>query len=504
MISLYPHQSTLVESVRDSLKRFRRSIMCGPPGIGKTRMTKHILAKSLEIEGRRALFCVHRRGLVENASQSFSEEPRLEHGLIMSGIETQFSESLQVASIDTLNSWWCKPDGYHGYTFDFIAFDECHSHCKKLQTFLKYHDRERKSEGKPPAFVLGLSATPQGESVADVFFDIVTGPNENWLIENGYLKPYRYFAATKGKLDQLVKRGGEFTKDSVISAMDGLAGDLVRDWNKYGKGRSTVGFFPSRIQAKQAKAELRQSGIDAEYVDGETSDDDRRFFYKMLDSGDIEYLCNVGVVERGTDIPRVGCVQLCTAIGSIVRYRQMIGRGSRPHPDVENCIVIDHGDNVRRHGLFEDPVEWTLQQKVTESATASERPSIECPSCGRIYRGGKCRECEYEPTQRERKSQGLEFNGKELQEIKKVVKPVNDTNKMMVSCLFVAGRANMTFGQMLGMAYKRARDSGLNDFRIPRFVEIGNSRFDLPRKGEPDYSRKVKKVFEWTDKQKNS
>jgi hypothetical protein len=84
---------------------------------------------------------------------------------------------------------------------------------------------------------------------------------------------------------------------------------------------------------------LRRAGIKAEYVDGETPDDERRTIYKMLNQGEIEYICNVGVIERGTDIPRIGCIQLCTAIGSIVRYRQMIGRGSRPHPDVSDCCV---------------------------------------------------------------------------------------------------------------------------------------------------------------------
>jgi superfamily II DNA or RNA helicase len=99
------------------------------------------------------------------------------------------------------------------------------------------------------------------------------------------------------------------------------------------------GFFTGMIlravvqrDAKDAAAALEAAGLRVAYVDGETPDEERRGIFRQLNYHQIDYLCNVQVVERGTDIPGIQCVQLCVAIGSIVRYRQMVGRGSRVHP----------------------------------------------------------------------------------------------------------------------------------------------------------------------------
>ena len=503
MVSLRDYQQDHVDNVRSALVRNRRVIMTAPPGAGKTRMAKHIINLKLSSEVKsgntgRVLFAVHRRGLVENASQSFMEEPVLDHGVIMSGEQTQFSQRLQVASIDTLNSWWCDGEEFKGYTFDLIVFDECHSHCTKLQTFLKYHDKKREDEGNHKAYLIGLSATPQGEGLADTFKEIVSGPEPLWLIEQGYLKPFKYYNGTKGHLDKLVRNGQRFTSDSNIAAMEGLNGELVRDWERYAEGRATVGFFSSRANARHAKGLLIRAGINAEYVDGETPDDNRRLFYKLLNQGDIDYLCNVGVVERGTDIPRVSCVQLCTAIGSIVRYRQMIGRGSRPHPEVRDCCVLDHAGNIDRHGFFDDPIEWSLDRQVTEAKDASERPTIECPSCGRKYRGGKCVECDYEPTPTERKKQGLEFDGTELKEVteRKPKQPISN-EALMLQALYAAGRSNRTFKQAIAIAYGKAKERNMQ-FRVPRYVEVSGQRHEIVNRDSPDQGKRVSEIYPFT------
>jgi len=497
MLTLWDHQREHVDRVRAALMRQRRVVMCAPPGTGKTRMSKFMLDSKMSGDVRdgysgRALFCVHRRGLVENASDSFNEAPKLDHGLIMSGNETAFGKRFQVASIDTLNSWWVKEDGYHGYTFDFIVFDECHSHCASLQKFLKVHDKHRESEGLKPAFVLGLSATPQGDAISDVFKEIVPGPEPSWLIEQGYLKPFRYYNGTKGKLGLLVRKGQRFTDDSTNAAMDGLAGDLVRDWQQYAEGRSTVGFFPNRAQAKEAMAMLRQAGIDAHYVDGETPDEERKAAFKCLNDGTIDYICNVGVIERGTDIPRIGCVQLCTAIGSIVRYRQMIGRGSRPHPDAANCLVLDHAENVKRHGFFDEPIEWSLEAKITEAKNASERPTIQCPNCGRQYRGGKCVECTYEPSQAERKSQGLTFDGTSLKEVTKTSQPTGEYSdeRVLIGALFSMQYKNATWRQVCGVASSKAKAEG-KKWRCPKTFTVGGNEYESIPYGD---NRSVKRI----------
>lgn len=505
--SLYPHQEKMLDKLRDALSNHRRAILCAPPGTGKTRMAKWVLgsySNRPKSEGRsgHSLFVVHRRGLVDNASNSFGESPVLSHGIIMSGRETDFSQSVHVASIDTIKSWYVEGENYTGHTFDLIVYDECHSHVPALRAFLSPHDAKRERENLQKAFVLGLSATPQHKELNQVFREIVGGPDPQWLIDNGYLSPFRYFQCTQGDLSKLVRQGDEYTEASVAAAMTNLAGDLVKDWKRLAEGRSTVGFFPRRSHAQEGVEMLLAAGINARYVDGDTPDAERREMFSDLNEGRIDYIANVGVIERGTDIPRIGCIQMCTAVGNVVRWKQMIGRGSRIKPALagwRDCLVLDHADGIRKHGFFEDDTQWSLEWGERPAKTSETRATIECPSCGAVYRGGQCRQCGYEPTKRERKSQGLEFVGGELQEVKRKEKATKEKQPptceaIMVAALYKAGLSGRTFGSAWKIAQDTARAKGIV-FHTPARVQIGGSWYKIIPFSHPDSKRKVRDTY---------
>jgi superfamily II DNA or RNA helicase len=219
-----------------------------------------------------------------------------------------------------------------------------------------------------------------------------------------------------------------------------------------------------------------------------------------LNKGYIDHLCNVGVVERGTDIPRIGCVQMCVAVGSVVRYRQMIGRGSRVHPDTDDCLVLDHGGNVKRHGFFEDEVQWTLDRSSKDAGEVGTRPTIECPRCKAIYRGGRCKSCDYEPSARERRSQKLVFDGSELKEVTRkepTQKKKQTCEQIMIRALYMAGRSGRTWKQAVGMAYGMASKQGTK-MRIPKRITVGGQEYNTIPYGSPDGGRRVSALFEFT------
>lgn len=498
-LSLRPYQRDVVADVRKSVVKHGRTVLQSTTGAGKSRIAKWILGAAAEKNpsGRYGFF-VHRRGLVDNISDSFNEEPGLNHGVIMSQREGVQGKPIQVGSIDSILAWMIDGIKWNSdYTFDVIVFDEAHSHAKKLIRMATAMDAKRAELGLKPCMYIGLTATPESKDIG-WFKDIVNGPSPKWMQDNGYAANFTYWGGKEGQLGMLVRRGKDFTKESVAAAMDGLAGDLVRDWRKYADGVPTLGFFPRRDQAKAAQLMLTENGVRAEYVDGQTKDEDRQSIYRQINRMDIDYICNVGVIERGIDLA-VGCVQLCTAVGTRSRFIQMIGRIARVNENAPDAIVIDHGGNVMRHGFWEDDREWSLEDPSKFELEEGERPVINCPGCGRIYRGGMCSACGYEPHTDELKEKGLLFDGGELKKITKVDrKPSTMTSEeVYISALYAAGRSGRTCAQAIGIAKSIAHKKGI-DFRIPRTFNMGGETLHVPPYGSPETKKRVSDVFGWT------
>ena len=503
--TLRPYQTEFVDRLRSELAKHLRVIACKPTGSGKSTVAKYIfglLNQKEKVAGQSgySVIAVHRRGLVDNIADTFDRKPNLPYGLIMSGRKTDWSKRVQVASIDTLLSWYVDGKYQVDTTFDFITYDECHAHASKFKTFLDFHDVKRAELGLKPAFALGLSATPQAKGLAETYKKIVKGPTVQWLIDNDYLVPFRYFQAkVLGDLSKLKKSGNTFTEASLDEAFKGLAGNLIEDWKAKGEGRQTVGFFSRLSHAQEACDTLNRAGISARYVDGKTSDEERRRLFSGLDNFEYQYLCNVGIVDRGTDIPAIGCIQLCTAINSIPRMIQILGRGARPNPEhgKADAIVIDHGGSIARlNTFFEDDIEWILEAEREKDLEHEGKPSIACPVCGRMYRGGKC-SCGYEPTPKELKEQGLKWaEGKLVEITKKEPKQKTKTcEELFVSALYQAARSNRTWKQAWGIA-KRAADNQGTRFRVPSEIRVGERIVRNVPYGHPDADRRVRDLFD--------
>jgi DNA repair protein RadD len=498
--NLRDYQLDFVAQLRQAMRSHNRVIACMPTGAGKSTVAKYIIGSSYNRGTGKAVIAVHRRGLVDNIVDTFERQPYLPHGIIMAGRDTDWKQPVQVASVDTLLSWHVSDAGYNSKTtFDLVCMDEAHSHNSKFAKWLEAHDEKRIKLGLKPAFVIGLTATPMAKGLSQVYQEIVKGPTVQWLIDQNFLVPFRYFQARHlGRLDKLKKQGQGFTDKSLQEAFDGLAGDMVKDWKEKADGRPTVGFFSRLSHAREAMATLNANGIAAEYIDGETSDERRRILFDGLQNGDYQYLCNVGIVDRGTDIPAIGCIQLCTAVGSITRLIQILGRGARPHAGKSECICIDHGGSINRlNTFFEDDIEWVLKAEREKDLKHEGKPVINCPQCGVQYRGGTCRACGYSPTLKERKSQGLEFVGGELVEIKKREKTTKrlTCEQLLVNALYRAGKSGRTWKQAWGLANSEAKKQGMM-FRVPAKFQVGGKVFESIPYGDPNGARRVSSLFD--------
>jgi hypothetical protein len=118
------------------------------------------------------------------------------------------------------------------------------------------------------------------------------------------------------------------------------------------------------------------------------------------DNRPLKYLCNVNVLTTGFDAPNVDCVAMLRPTMSPGLFYQMVGRGFRLCEGKSDCLVLDFGGNVMRHGPVDD-------LRVTEPGAGNgEAPAKECPECCALIHAAYavCPECghEFPPPQRQR------------------------------------------------------------------------------------------------------
>ena len=218
------------------------------------------------------------------------------------------------------------------------------------------------------------------------------------LIVRGYLCPLITKAGiNKADFSRLHVRAGEFVADEVEDLMNQEA--LVRaacaEIAGATQARNACLIFASGVRHGRHIAEVLKAehGIVCGFVTGETPTDQRDAILTRFKAGGLKYLCNVNVLTTGFDAPNIDCVVLVRPTLSAGLYYQMVGRGFRLHPSKQNCMVLDFGGNVLRHG----PVD-RIKVKTASRDGTGEAPAKECPGCHALIPAAyaACPECGYE------------------------------------------------------------------------------------------------------------
>ena len=237
-----------------------------------------------------------------------------------------------------------------------------------------------------------------------VFDAIVEGVSTNWLIDNHYLAPYKYFTATLADASKLHVRRGDYSADELADLMENakIYGDTVENYTKFADGKQTIVYCAS-VAASMATAEkFNGAGITAAHLDGETPKEKRAETVAAFRRGEIKVLCNVDLFGEGFDVPDCECVILLRPTKSLTLFIQQSMRSMRYKPD-KTAIIIDHVRNVYQHGFPDDRREWTLEAK--EKRAKGEISIRECPHCFAAMPAGEkvCPICGYvfEQTERE-------------------------------------------------------------------------------------------------------
>lgn len=369
-MQLRPYQHTTTDALRDGLRTHQAGLLVQPCGSGKGTQIADIVNRAVT-RSKRVIFTVHGRALVHDMSQRV-HRLGIQHGVLMGSMPRKHWHPVQVASIDTLYSMEHPPSA------DLIIADEAHMALSATwrKTIARY----------PAAKLIGCTATPcrldgqgLGRASGGLFDFLVLGPNEQELIDMGYLVPSRVLAPPPpADLGTVKKTAGEFNSKQQGAVCDKakVIGDIVAHWKQHGNVK-TAAFAVDQAHANHIAEQFREAGVNWAYVDAETPDDERARTWKDLDTGDLMGVSSVGCISVGWDHPVVSCIIAARKTASLGLWRQILGRGSRTHPGKTNFLVLDHVGNTHYHepyGMFEDAVDWSLDGQAVRESSADDKP----------------------------------------------------------------------------------------------------------------------------------
>lgn len=400
MLTLRPYQLEAVEAVYRHLReRDDHPCVVIPTAGGKTPIAATICRDAVQKWNGRVLILAHVKELLEQAAEKLrAVAPDLPVGLYSAGLKRRdLGYAVTIAGIQSVY----QKAGDVG-AVDLVIVDEAHLIPPDGEGMYRQFLADLQVIN-PRVRVIGLTATPfRMKSGA------ICGPDHilnaicyevgvRELMVQGYLCRLRTKAGLiKPDTAKLHVRGGEFVAGEVEALMDedNLVRSACREIVEFTRERKSVLIFASGVAHGQHIASILQTHHKREcgFVCGETLPFERDQTLRRFKSGDLQFLCNVNVLTTGFDAPNVDCVALVRPTMSPGLYYQMVGRGFRLHPGKTDCLVLDFGGNVMRHG----PVDAI---RITDPSARSTgiAPAKECPECRELIAAGYavCPECGY-------------------------------------------------------------------------------------------------------------
>jgi len=154
-------------------------------------------------------------------------------------------------------------------------------------------------------------------------------------------------------LDRVRVRQGDFVKEDLAKAVNTCDRNslLVSAYRQYGQWGCAIIFCVNVAHAQDVCETFNAAGIRTAAVWGEMPGEDRKETLARFSQGDIRVVTNCTVLTEGFDEPRVDTIIMARPTKSRLLYAQMVGRGTRRHPEKTNLVVIDISDNSKMHRL---------------------------------------------------------------------------------------------------------------------------------------------------------
>ncbi|WP_363615179.1 EcoAI/FtnUII family type I restriction enzme subunit R [Mesorhizobium sp.] len=384
------YQHNAITAALDAVaKGDRRILLTLATGTGKTSIAFQIAWKLFHgkwnlsgepVRRPRILFLADRNILADQAYNAFTAFPtdavtRIDPDTIRKKRGVPKNASIFFTIFQTFMTGEGTPsyEGYPNDFFDFIVVDECHRGGAKDESewrgILEYFS---------PAVQLGLTATPKRKVNADTyayFGDPVYTYSLREGIEDGFLTPFkvRQMAST---IDEYVYDGtdtvvsGEVDEDRKYAEADFNTRIIIEErersrvlefMNQIDQRQKTLVFCATQDHAARVRDYINQIKANPNplYCCRVTSDDGKLGEQHLRDFQDNEktiptILTTSQKLSTGVDARNIRNIVLMRPIGSIIEFKQIIGRGTRTYDGKDFFTIYDF---VKAYEHFKDP-EW--------------------------------------------------------------------------------------------------------------------------------------------------
>jgi len=358
-----------------------------PTGAGKSLLIALLIRQALEFGGRVVVLAHRKELLQQNADEIRSLIPGVDVGIYSAGLKSkEIHNAVVVAGIQSVFRKAVDLGRRH-----LVLVDECHLISDLEESMYQQFFAGIAQEGLR---IVGLTATAFRTGTGPIcgpdrqFQRIVFEAKTAQLITEGFLCPItNKVADCEVNTDNVALRGGEFVESEMQAAFGGDKGAVVLACNEVFekcRDRKSILIFASGVSHAEDIAiilgEITRERVGV--VTGETLDIERATMLSDFKAGRLRWLVNCDVLTTGFNARCVDAIAILRATMSPGLFCQMVGRGLRLHESKANCLLLDFGGNIARHGSIDDDNFGRATESKGRAAVAAENGrGKQCPAC---------------------------------------------------------------------------------------------------------------------------
>lgn len=405
MMQLRYYQEEAVQSVFNYfVDSAGNPIVALPTGTGKSLVIGEFIRRACTIyNGTRILKLTHVKELIEqNHEKLMNLWPTAPAGVYSAGLgRREINSQILYAGIASV----AKHARRIGHV-DLIIIDECHLVSPKGETQYRKLIADLK-EINPYLKVIGLTATyyrlgqglltDPGGIFTDICYDMTKRQAFNKLVNEGYLAPLvtrRMDTHLDADAAGVAVHGGEYNMKQLQAVVDEdmITTQALSEALYRGSDRKHWLVFTTGVEHTEHVAEkLATMGEAATCVHSKMPAAERDKRIEDFKAGHYRMMVNNNILTTGFDFPGIDHIVVLRPTKSTSLWVQMLGRGTRPAPGKNDCLVSDFARNSEDLGPINDPV---LPRKKKKGKKMGIAPVRCCEACGG-YNHASARTCDY-------------------------------------------------------------------------------------------------------------